>query len=156
MIVLGSVAGTSEAVGTCLGTSSWLRIDQDRINLFADATGDHQWIHTDVPRAAEGPFGSTIAHGFLTLALVAGFSAEIYRIENASLVVNYGCDSVRFTAPVRVGSAVRGRADLISCDPDEHGAKLRVKFTVEIQGETRPALVAETLLLVHFEKSRAA
>src|SRR4051794_40558930 len=115
MATFASLADFTAAVGTELGSSEWHTIDQERVNLFAEATGDHQWIHVDPERAATGPFGTTIAHGYLTLSLVPVLAQECYRIDGGvSMAVNYGSDKVRFPSPVPVGSAVRGTAELLS------------------------------------------
>ncbi len=133
--------------GEHLGYSSWHQVTQQQINLFADATGDHQWIHTDPERAAAGPFGATIAPGYLTLALVNLFMPEIFQISGLAMGINFGLDKVRFPMPVRVGSRVRGGALLVDLK-DSHAGKLStVRVTVEIEDEQRPACVADTLSL---------
>lgn len=123
-----------DAVGSHLGYSQWLPITQDRVDLFADATGDHQWIHVDVERAKEGPFGGTIAHGYLTLSLLPMLTAEIYRVDGVSMGVNYGCNKVRFPNPVRVGSRVRAGAELLSVEQSTLGYLVTVRVTIEIEG----------------------
>jgi acyl dehydratase len=133
------------AVGQHLGYSQWLEIDQQRINLFADATGDHQWIHVDPERAAQGPFGKTIAHGYLTLSLANLFLPEILEVQNVSMGVNYGCEKVRFPAPVPVGSRVRGGGELISAEEVKGGVQAVVRMTIEIEGGDRPACVIDTI-----------
>jgi acyl dehydratase len=133
------------AKGSVLGTSDWLTIDQDRVDRFADATGDHQWIHVDTERAATGPFGTTIAHGFLTLSLLPYFAVQNYRVEGARLSVNYGLNKVRFITPVRVGSRLRGITELADVEDLDTGAQLSFRTTIEIDGSRRPACVAETL-----------
>ena len=133
------------AVGQHLGYSQWLEIDQQRINLFADATGDHQWIHVDPERAAQGPFGTTIAHGYLTLSLANLFLPEILEVHNVSMGVNYGCEKVRFPAPVPVGSRVRGGGELISAEEVKGGVQAVVRMTIEIEGGDRPACVIDTI-----------
>ena|SRR4051812_24706667 len=133
------------ATGTVLGTSGWLEIDQDKVDRFADATGDHQWIHVDTRRAAAGPFGTTIAHGFLTLSLIPYFAAQAYRLDGWRMAVNYGLDRVRFITPVRVGSRLRGVLELVSLQELPGGVQLTVRATVEIEGNDRPAAVAETI-----------
>lgn len=143
-----------DVVGEHLGYSGWHQVPQQRIDDFAAATGDHQWIHTDRERAASGPFGSTIAHGYLTLSLVAPLGAEIYRIDDVDLIINYGVDSVRFLTPVRVGSWVRAGAEVIAVKPVEGGRRLTLRFTVEIRDVDKPALVADTVLLVIDESSK--
>ncbi len=134
-----------EAPGTHLGYSDWLEIDQRRIDLFADATGDHQWIHVDPERAATGPFGKTIAHGYLTLSLANQFLPEIMQVNNVSMGVNYGCEKVRFPAPVPVGSRVRGGGEVISAEEVKGGVQVVVRMTIEIEGSERPACVIDTI-----------
>lgn len=138
------------AVGQTLGESEWLTIDQERINLFADATGDHQWIHVDPAKAATGPFGATVAHGYLTLSLVNLFLPQIVRVEGARMGVNYGCDRVRFPAPVKVGSRVRGVGELIKAEPLDQGVQMTVRVTVEIEGRDRPGCVVDTISRFYF------
>jgi acyl dehydratase len=140
----------AKAVGTQVGASEWLTIDQDRINLFADATGDHQWIHVDPGKAAQGPFGGTIAHGFLTLSLIPVLVQDIYRVEGVRMGVNYGLNKVRFVTPVPVGSKVRAVLTLDSVT-EASGGGLQIASTVvvEIDGVEKPAAVAETLVRVY-------
>jgi acyl dehydratase len=134
------------AVGKPLGASDWLEIRQERIDGFADATGDHQWIHVDPERAKAGPFGKTIAHGYLTLSLVNCFLPEIVEVRGISMGVNYGCDKVRFPAPVPVGSRVRGVGQLVAAEEVKGGAvQATVRVTVEIEGSERPACVVDTI-----------
>jgi acyl dehydratase len=132
-------------VGQEIGTSAWLVIDQDRIDAFAHATGDHQWIHTDPARAAGGPFGATVAHGFLTLSLLPLLFETGFAIADVRMGVNYGLNRVRFAAPVRVGSRLRGHFKLLAYDALEGGAQLTVQATVELEGSPKPACVAETV-----------
>ncbi len=140
-----SPASLLGAAGQHLGYSDWLEIDQQRINLFADATGDHQWIHVDPERAAEGPFGNTIAHGYLTLALANVFLPQIMSVENTSMGVNYGCERVRFPAVVPVGSRVRGGGEIISAEPVKGGVQVVVRMSIELEGSDRPACVIDTI-----------
>jgi acyl dehydratase len=134
------------AVGQTLGESDWLEIDQERIDLFADATGDHQWIHVDPDRAAVGPFGKTIAHGYLTLSLVNLFLPQILEVRGISMGVNYGADKLRFPAPVPVGARVRGRGELLEVEETrDGGVQAKVRVTVEIEGQPRPGCVVETI-----------
>jgi acyl dehydratase len=133
------------AVGADLGTTDWLEITQERVDTFADATGDHQWIHVDPERAKLGPFGGTIAHGYLTLSLVNTFLPDLLEVRNVSMGVNYGTDKTRFPAPVPVGSRIRGRAELSGAEAVEGGVQVRVTVTVEIEGNDRPACVVETI-----------
>tara|TARA_R110000823_G_scaffold210224_3_gene340434 strand:+ start:42250 stop:42708 length:459 start_codon:yes stop_codon:yes gene_type:complete len=138
-------AALMDAVGRDLGHSSWLQIEQERINQFADATGDHQWIHVDPERAAEGPYGATIAHGYLTLSLANLFLPEILEVRNTSMGVNYGCEKVRFPAAVPVGSRIRGHGELISAEEVKGGVQIVVRMTIEIEGSDRPACVIDTI-----------
>jgi acyl dehydratase len=134
-----------DAVGTDLGTTDWLTVDQDRIDLFADATGDHQWIHVDPERAKDGPFGTTIAHGYLTLSLVNTFLPDLLRVERFSAGVNYGTDKTRFPAPVPVGSRIRGTGTITKAEEVKGGVQVTVTVTVEIDGGDRPACVVDTI-----------
>jgi len=135
-----------DAVGKELGSSDWLEVDQARIDLFADATGDHQWIHVDPARAGNGPFGTTIAHGYQTLSLVNLFLPQIVEVRGISMGVNHGADKLRFPAVVPVGSRVRGRGELIAAErTKDGGVQAKVRVTVEIEGGGRPACVVETI-----------
>ena len=137
------------AQGSHLGHSPWHTVTQDQISTFADATGDHQWIHVDVERAAAGPFGSTIAHGFLTLSLLPMFAWQIYRLQKSpAMAINYVLNKVRFLQPVRVGSRIRDSLELAEAKETPKGILLTMRHEVEIDGEDRPALVAEALSLV--------
>jgi acyl dehydratase len=148
MTNFASVAELTDAAGTELGTSDWLVIDQERIDAFAEATGDHQWIHVDVERATAGPFGGTIAHGYLTLSLLPLLTGSMFTVENAPMRINYGLDRVRFVQPVRSGSRVRAIATLSAVEPASQGVRATVVVTMEIEGLPKPALVAETIVLV--------
>ena len=132
-------------VGKEIGCGAWMAVDQARINLFAQATGDHQWIHTDPARAASGPFGVTVAHGFLTLSLLPALFESAFAIDDVRMGINYGLNRVRFMSPVRVGSRVRGRFKLVSFEPLPGGAQLTVDATIEIEGAVKPACVAQTV-----------
>ena len=133
--------------GTQLGPTDWLLIDQDRVNGFADVTGDHQWIHVDVERAKDGPFGGTIAHGFLTLSLIPKFSESAIKIQNVRMGVNYGLNKVRFTSPVLVGSKLRAHMKLLSATPlDGNGMQFAWEVSIEREGSEKPACIAETLV----------
>jgi acyl dehydratase len=132
-------------VGQEIGLSDWLTVDQRRIDLFAEATDDHQWIHVDTARSAGGPFGATVAHGFLTLSLLPPLFASGFRIDGIGMGINYGLNRVRFPAPVRVGSRLRGRFRLKAYEPIEGGAQLTVEVTMEIDGSDKPACVAESV-----------
>lgn len=143
--VFDSPSALLGAEGTDLGHTDWLAIDQQRINLFADATGDHQWIHVDPERAASGPFGKTIAHGYLTLSLANLFLPQLLEVQNVSMGVNYGCDKVRFPAPVPVDSQVRGCGEIISTEEMKGGVQVVVRITIEVAGSDRPACVVDTI-----------
>ena len=144
--VFESPSQLHESVGEHLGHSDWIEITQERINLFAEATGDHQWIHVDPERAKDGPFGACIAHGYLTQSLVNLFLPQIVEVRGISMGVNYGADRVRFPAPVPVGSRVRGSAELVSAEPTKDGAvQTVVRVTVEIEGSDRPGCVIDTI-----------
>jgi acyl dehydratase len=132
-------------VGEHIGYSDYVEITQDMVNQFADATGDHQWIHVDVERAKAGPFGGPIAHGYLTLSLGPRLVPEIYRVDGFSMGVNYGADKIRFPAPVPVGSKLRLGAKLLSVDDIPGGVQMKMEFTFEVEGATKPSCVAEVL-----------
>lgn len=133
------------AVGSHLGHSGWLEITQERIDTFAEATGDHQWIHVDPARAAAGPFRRTIAHGYLVLALTNLFLPELFSVPGASMGLNYGVNKVRFPAPVPCGSRVRMASEVISADPAGSGLQVILRNTVELEGSDKPACVAESV-----------
>lgn len=139
-----------EAVGQEIGVSSWLEVTQERVDQFAEATGDNQWIHIDPERAADGPFGATIAHGYLTLSLMVPFMLEIYRVENRKHAVNYGVNKVRFPAPVPVGSRLRGRLTLAAAEEIHGGVQLVWSVVIERDGGDRPVCVAESITRVYF------
>ncbi|HEY0360009.1 MAG TPA: MaoC family dehydratase [Mycobacteriales bacterium] len=141
-----SVASLTGAVGTVLGPGPWLEIDQDRVDLFADATGDHQWIHVDPERAAGGPFGGTIAHGYLTLSMLPVLMKDLYAVDGVKLGINYGLNKVRFPAPVRVGSKVRLTAEIASVDEIPGGVQVVLRSTVEADGTDKPVCVAESVV----------
>ena len=142
-----SIAELEQAAGRDLGTSAWHEIDQQRVSLFADATDDHQWIHVDPVAAAAGPFGGTVAHGYLTLALLPALLAELLTISDRALVVNYGIEKIRFPAPVTVGSRVRLRAAVAATERRGAGVLYRLAVTVEIDGQEKPALAGEIVFL---------
>ncbi len=142
-----SAAELLAAAGTDLGTTDWLEITQERVNLFADATGDHQWIHVDVERATREN-GGTIAHGFLTLSLMAKFSADTFDVTDVTRRLNYGFDKIRFTEPVRAGDRIRMTHRLVRAEEKSGGLMLTRDCRVEIEGRPRPAIVAEWVLLV--------
>ena len=132
-------------VGETLGASDWIVVDQPRIDLFAQATGDHQWIHVDPARAAAGPYGTTIAHGFLTLSLLPEMFASAFAVADTRMGVNYGLNRVRFPAPVPAGSRLRGHFRLLAYEPIEGGAQLTMEVTMEREGSDKPVCVAESL-----------
>jgi acyl dehydratase len=144
---IGSIDDAIALIGAELGHSRWVDIDQSRIDAFADVTMDHQWIHVDVEKAeAESPYGATIAHGFLTLSLIPGVSKDNYRVENAKMGINYGLNKVRFLAPVTAGSRIRVRSELADATKvADDTVNLTVRHTVEIDGGTKPAAVAELI-----------
>ncbi len=150
MLEIDTPAGMDAYVGKELGHSDWITVTQEMIDKFADATGDHQWIHVDIARAkTDMPGGTTIAHGFLTLSLLPALTATVYRIRQRQRGVNYGSNRVRFTNPVPSGSEVRAHLKLKASEPVEGGRRLIAEATVEIKGITRPALVAETITVVY-------
>ena len=143
--VLDGPDAVRAAVGSHLGYSDWLEIDQARVDLFADATGDHQWIHVDPERAKDGPFGAPIAHGYLTLSLSNLFMPQIVETRGFSAGVNYGVDKARFISPVKVGDRVRGGAELVEVSDVAGGIQTLVRITIEIEGGTKPACVIDSL-----------
>lgn len=153
MMEIVTIEQMKARVGTEVFLSDWEQINQDRINTFADCTGDHQWIHVDEEKAAQGPFGKTIAHGFLTLSLIPYFTTSSSGIapEGVKFAVNYGMNKVRFISPVRAGSRVRDRAVLSGLEEKPGGALLMsVTHTIEIEGQEKPACVAEMLFMLYF------
>ncbi len=147
MRVFKTLAELTALVGQEVATSDWITITQEQVNLFAQATGDHQWIHVDVERAKAGPFGSPIAHGFLTLSLLPEFFANAMRVEQSRMGVNYGLNKVRFMSPVPVGSRLRARLTLLKSEPvDNEGVQLTWQVQVEKEGATKPVCVAESLV----------
>jgi len=143
--VFADVETLLAAEGRDLGCTDWISISQERVNLFADATDDHQWIHVDPARAATGPFGACIAHGYLTLALVNRFLPELIRGDNLKMGVNVGCDRIRFPAPVRVGSRIRGRGEVLKVERIGEAVQSTVRVSIEIEGNDRPGCVADTI-----------
>jgi len=139
------LADLAPLVGQEIAVSDWITVDQHRIDLFADATGDHQWIHLDAERAAKGPFGTTIAHGFLTLSLLPEMAAAAMEIRDTRMGVNYGLNKVRFPAPVPSGSRLRGHFKLLAFEPLDGGAQLTMEVTMEREGSDKPVCVAESL-----------
>ncbi len=133
------------AEGTALGPTEWLAIEQDRVNGFADVTGDHQWIHVDTERAKDGPFGGTIAHGYLTMSLVNYFLPQLIEVQGFAHAVNVGADRLRFLAPVKVGSRIRGVGEVVSVEEIKGAIQSVVRVTVEIEGSDKPACVVDTI-----------
>ena len=145
LAVFDRLADMQPLVGQEIAISDWVTITQERINQFAEATGDHQWIHVDAERAKNSPFKSTVAHGFLTLSLIPCFAEPSIKVRSIKMGVNYGLNKVRFTNPVKVDSRVRGRFVLKAFDPIEGGAQVTMNVTVEIEGQDKPACVAESI-----------
>ncbi|MEV4729744.1 MaoC family dehydratase [Saccharopolyspora sp. NPDC049426] len=146
--VFADVAAIEAAIGEDLGTTEWTEITQSTVDLFADVTGDHQWIHVDVEKAATSAFGGTIAHGYLTLAMLPAFAARLYAIETGSARLNYGLGKVRFPAPVPVGSKVRATPRIQEVRHVPAGSQVIVRWTVEADGVERPVCVAESITLI--------
>ena len=150
MRVFETIEDMAACEGQEIGASDWVEIDQDRVNMFADATGDHQWIHVDVERAKkELPTGGPIAHGYLTLSLIPMLGAQISTIKGVSRGINYGANKVRFTNMVPVGSKVRAKTKLLKAEPKAGGTQLTNEVTIEIEGQERPACIAETISIVY-------
>lgn len=143
-----ALADLASLVGQETGVSDWLEITQDRVNQFAEATGDHQWIHVDVDRATRD-IGGPIAHGYLTLSLIPYLSAGLMRVSGVARGINYGSDKVRFTSMVRVGKRVRLRQKMLACEAKAGGVQIKNECTIEIEGEARPACVAETIAILY-------
>ncbi|MFC4531045.1 MaoC family dehydratase [Sphaerisporangium dianthi] len=135
------------STGEHLGYTEWREVTQEQVNLFADATDDHQWIHIDAERAKDGPFGGTIAHGYLSLALLPSFMMQLFRVEGLKMGINYGLNKVRFPAPVPVGARIRAGAELIDVKGTPSGTLSSLRVTIEVEGGRRPACVAESLSL---------
>jgi len=145
MTTTAAYADAASLAGTDLGFTDWLEVTQERVNLFADATDDHQWIHVDPERAAQGPFGGPIAHGFLSLSLTVKFWSDLFDLEGVSTKVNYGLDKVRFVSPVAVGARIRGGAVIAEVTEVPGGYQFAVDQTIEIEGAAKPAVVARGL-----------
>lgn len=151
-LCLDSVETVLAAVGRDLGSTAWVELTQQRINTFADATGDHQWIHVDPERAKSGPFGACVAHGYLTLSLANLFLPELVSYQRLKMGVNYGCDKVRFPAPVKVGSRLRGRGQVVAAERVKgEGVQMTVRISVEIEGADKPGCVVDTISRLYFE-----
>src|SRR4051812_40959539 len=148
MITVHGIDELSALAGQELGASGWLEITQERVNQFADATGDHQWIHVDPERARQGPFGGPIAHGYLTLSLVSVLMRDIYRVDGLAMAINYGTDRVRFPAPLPVGASVRAGGELLSVRETPQGYQIVVRMTVEAQGIEKPVCVADAVVIL--------
>ena len=148
MRVFTTMDEVAAAAGEELGTSEWVEITQERVDTFADATGDHQWIHVDVERSKDGPFGGTIAHGYLTLSLVPWLGSQVFALDTPGAKLNYGVNKVRFPNPVRVGKRVRAHVAIGEVADIPAGKQLTLRYTVEIEDEAKPACVAETVVLL--------
>jgi acyl dehydratase len=148
MRVLNDRREITAAEGTELGVSEWVQVTQERINFFADATGDRQWIHIDPERASEGPFGATVAHGYLTLSLLPFLSAQVFAFAGDVARVNYGINRVRFITPVVVDSKVRNRVEMLKVRDTAKGQRVTLRHTIEIKGSDKPACIAETVTLL--------
>ncbi|OHV06792.1 MaoC family dehydratase [Mycobacterium talmoniae] len=147
MRTFGSVAELAALQGQAIGHSDWVTITQEAVNLFADATGDHQWIHVDPEKAATGPFGTTIAHGYMTLSLLPQLMHTMYRVDGLKMAVNYGLNKVRFPSPVPVGAKVRAQGSVVNVDELGDGAyQVTLSTTVEVEGAAKPACVAESVV----------
>jgi len=145
MKTISGIEGYKALQGQPLGESEWLQVDQERINQFADATGDHQWIHVDVERAKQGPFGAPIAHGFLTLSLIPTLTGGLIKVDGVRMGINYGLNRVRFPSPVRVGSRVRASVKNLSIEDVQGGVQVVNEVTISVDGQDKPACVAETV-----------
>ncbi len=146
MKVFDSLAEFEASAGTELGPTEWLEVDQKRVDVFADATDDHQWIHVDPERAASGPFGGTIAHGLLTLSLLPRFMHHLYRVDNVTMAINYGFNKVRFITPVPVGARLRASSRIAQVDAVDGGAQATMVTTIEVEGAAKPAAVIESII----------
>ena len=143
------LAGLPALAGRHAGYTDWQVMEQDRVNAFADATDDHQWIHVDVDRAKESPFGGTIAHGYLTLSLVAPISGQLIKVTDATTGLNYGLDRVRFPSPLPVGAEFRGGLELVEVTEIPGGAQMKARVTIEVKGAEKPSMVADALIRVY-------
>ncbi|MCW2809426.1 MAG: MaoC family dehydratase [Marmoricola sp.] len=148
MRVFSTFEEIEAAAGEEIGTTDWVEITQERVDQFADATGDHQWIHVDVERAERGPFGGTIAHGYLTLSLVPWLGSQVFELDTPGAKLNYGVNKVRFPHPLRVGSKVRAKVAVGEVTDIPAGKQLTLKYVIEIDGQDKPACVAETVVLL--------
>ncbi len=148
--VFSSAQEILDAVGRDLGATDWIELTQDRINKFADATDDHQWIHVDPVRAKDGPFGACVAHGYLTLSLANLFLPQLVEIRNMKMGVNYGCEKIRFPAPVKAGRRIRGRGEVVAADKAGEGVQATIRITIDIEGEPKPGCVVDTISRYYF------
>ena len=148
--VFSSAQEVLEAVGKDLGATEWVELTQERVNKFADATDDHQWIHVDPERAKTGPFGACVAHGYLTLSLANLFLPQLVEIRNMRMGVNYGCEKVRFPAPVKVGKRIRGRGEVVNVQKAGEGVQATIRITIDIEGEAKPGCVVDTISRYYF------
>jgi len=146
MKIFDGLPELATAEGESLGSSDWVAVDQERIDRFADATGDHQWIHVDAEHAAQGPFGGTIAHGLLTLSPLPAFLQQIYRVDGVRMAVNYGLDKVRFPAPVPAGAKLRATSRIAEVTPLDRAVQLKLSTVIEIEGGTKPACVVDSVV----------
>ena len=147
MRIFANLNELKAATGEHFGYTEWQEVTQEQVDLFADATDDHQWIHVDVERAKDGPFGSTIAHGYLSLALLPSFMTRLFRVDGLKMGINYGLNKVRFPSPVPVGARIRAGAELIDVKGTPSGTLSNLRVTIEVEGAPRPACVAESLSL---------
>jgi acyl dehydratase len=150
-MIVHSAHELTASTGRELGATDWLTVEQSRIDAFAEATGDRQWIHVDVERARCGPFGATIAHGYLVLSLVSLFLPQLIEVRGATMGINYGCDRVRFPSAVRAGSRIRGHGEIVSAEAVAGGVQVKIRVTVEVEGSDKPGCVADTLSRWLFE-----
>ncbi|MGI8613556.1 MAG: MaoC family dehydratase [Nocardioidaceae bacterium] len=148
MRVFTGRAELAGAIGEHLGFSEWHVVTQQQVDGFADATGDHQWIHVDVERARSGPFGGTIAHGYLTLSMIPQLGREVFRVDGIAMGINYGCNKVRFPAPLPVGARVRAGVEVADVQELRQGTQVGYRYTIELEGAPRPVCVAETVVLL--------
>ena len=148
--VFSSAEEILKAPGTDLGATDWIELTQERINKFADATDDHQWIHVDPVRAKDGPFGACVAHGYLTLSLANLFLPQLVEIKNMRMGVNYGCEKIRFPAPVKAGKRIRGKGEVIAAEKAGEGVQATIRITIEIEGEAKPGCVVDTISRYYF------
>ena len=148
--VFSSAQEVLDAVGQDLGATEWIDLTQERINKFADATDDHQWIHVDPERAKTGPFGACVAHGYLTLSLANLFLPQLVEIRNMRMGVNYGCEKVRFPAPVKVGKRIRWRGEVVNVEKAGEGVQATIRITIDIEGEAKPGCVVDTISRYYF------